>query len=164
MRKKKTDAAVSSTRFDVKTYPMYYFAHVLAVFDDNIESRFHEYGHDLAQWRILGALQYHEDLTITGLAQLCILERSFVGRVVAGLDEKGFVQRRGASADRRQVRVAITAAGLRVFHEVLRPVVESELRLALVGMNESDVDILLAGLRKVMANVYAAARKPLPAL
>ena len=143
---------------------MYYFAHVLAVFDDNIESRFREHGHDLARWRVLGALQFRNDLTITSLARLCVLERSFVGRVVAGLFEAGLVDKQGASADRRQVRVAITAAGLRLFHEVLRPIVESELRLALVGMDAPEIDTLLGTLRKVMANVYTAARKPLPAL
>jgi DNA-binding MarR family transcriptional regulator len=81
-----------------------------------------------------------------------------------GLFEAGLVDRQGASAHRRQVRVAITAAGLRVFQKVLRPIVESELQLALVGMDASEVDTLLATLRKVMANIYSAARKPLPAL
>jgi hypothetical protein len=53
MRKANTDAG-TSTRFDVGTYPMYYFAHVLAVFDDIIESRIHEHGHDLAWYAFWG--------------------------------------------------------------------------------------------------------------
>jgi DNA-binding MarR family transcriptional regulator len=71
-------------------------------------------GVSAAQMGVLLRLRYLGDLSITGLADLLGLGLPNVTGLVDRLEERGLVERRRDPADRRVVRVHLTAAGGRI--------------------------------------------------
>jgi DNA-binding MarR family transcriptional regulator len=71
-------------------------------------------GVSAAQMSVLMRLRYLGDVSITGLADLLGLGLPNVTGLVDRLEERGLVERRRDPADRRVVRVHLTAAGGRI--------------------------------------------------
>lgn len=155
---------IRSDRFDLLDHPMFFLAHILTRFDENAVVDLRRHGFSQSDWRIISALQYTDNLTLTELARMTTLERSFVGRMVADLERRGLVRRAIPQDDRRTTRVNLTAAGRRSFTDVLFPTVAEQIDNAFADITEADRATLFRVLRQMMRNVYHVARETVPVL
>jgi DNA-binding MarR family transcriptional regulator len=70
--------------------------------------RMREQGLTRSQWQALYWLNQRDGLTQTELAELLVIARPPLGRIIDRLEQQGLVQRRADPADRRIKRVYIT--------------------------------------------------------
>ncbi|WP_338664552.1 MarR family transcriptional regulator [Pararoseomonas sp. SCSIO 73927] len=151
-------------RFDLLDHPMFFLAHILTRFDGNVVVDLRRHGFSQSDWRLISTLQYSDDLTLTELARITTLERSFVGRVAGSLEERGLVRRKLPEDDRRTTRVSLTEAGRRSFAEVLLPTTAAQIDNAFRDVGPEDRATLFRVLRQMMRNVYDVARETTPIL
>lgn len=76
------------------------------------------------EWRVLGLLAQHPGLMSSQLAERAQLDRARTSRAVTSLVAKQLVQRKPGPADRRQARLALTAAGRELYRELFPLVLE----------------------------------------
>lgn len=98
------------------------------------------------EWRLLALLAQHPGLMSSQLAERAQLDRARTSRAVTSLVAKRLVTREPGPADRRQARLAPTAAGRRV-HAELFPLVSQLNRELLGGLGPSQVESLDESLR-----------------
>ncbi|WP_122090290.1 MarR family winged helix-turn-helix transcriptional regulator [Halalkalicoccus subterraneus] len=119
-----------------------------------IQRRFAEYGLGHGEYRVLFALYEEEGLTQTDIVEDHHLDKSVVARVTSRLEEKDYVERRPDPEDRRRKRLFLTPSA-----EEIRPAVESikeEVNAEVTrGLDEREVESLVAGLRTVAGNLGA---------
>ena len=151
-------------RFELLDHPMFFLAHIVARFDNNVAFDLNLHGFSQSDWRILSTLQYTGGSTLTELARITTLERSFVGRVVGALEKRGYVIRTFPANDRRTTLVSLTPAGVATFRDVLMPATTQQIGKALDGISTADRAALFRVLRHMMRNVYRVAREVAPIL
>jgi DNA-binding MarR family transcriptional regulator len=146
--------------FDLAAYPMFYIAHILQRHADNMAAGLRRHGLDNSAWRVLASLQYQDGLTIKQLARYAVLERSYISRLVAKLEQRGFVHSRVSAHDRRASAVTLTKAGRAAFQNVLLPSVQEQMDVAFAGLAPRETDAFLKTLAHVMRNVYRGHEPP----
>ena len=72
------------------------------------DARIAKSGLNQTQWRIIGQLLREPSLTQAGIAKRLELESATIGQAVAGLCEKGLMQRRRATTDDRAWQLILT--------------------------------------------------------
>jgi len=117
------------------------------------------FGRDIAatgvgvqEWRVLAALAAAGEQRLSGLAGLTSIDLSTLSRLVGRMARDGLVARSRAAGDRRERRVALTAAGRRTFRVIL-PTARRYERLALKGFDAGEARRLKRLLRRVYANL-----------
>ena len=65
----------------------------------------------MIEWRVLAVLVDRDGAMITRLAEYAMIEQSRLTRIVAQMDERGFVNRKSDADDGRRVRVFLTKRG-----------------------------------------------------
>jgi DNA-binding MarR family transcriptional regulator len=68
-------------------------------------------GTSLPVWRVLAALHASPGLTVTGLAEACLLQQSTMTKLLDRMAREGLVARAPDPRDRRVVRVVLTPLG-----------------------------------------------------
>jgi DNA-binding MarR family transcriptional regulator len=141
---------------------MFFLAHILTRFDGNVVVDLRRRGFSQSDWRIISTLQYSDNLTLTELAQITTLERSFVGRVAGDLKKRGLVHTFFPEDDRRTTRVSLTEAGRKGFADILLPTVSEQIANAFQGISDGDRTAFFRIIREMMRNVYRVARESAP--
>src|SRR5690242_3015750 len=75
------------------------------------QMRTHRKGLSLPQFRALAAVERQPEVSLSALADFLGSSLPTASRIVGGLVEKGLLSRKGCSDDRRQLALAMTAAG-----------------------------------------------------
>lgn len=92
-----------------------YLLYLMARASHVISSEFHEYlrrrGISVPVWRVLASLVGSGGETVTGLAEICLLQQPTMTKLLDRMVRDGLVQRQQDSRDRRVVRVALTPRG-----------------------------------------------------
>ena len=92
-----------------------YLLYLLAAASDAASDQFHEKvraaGLRVPEWRVLACLYDRDGSMITRLAGFALVEQSRLTRIIAQMDERGLVTRRGDPLDRRRVRVYLSDEG-----------------------------------------------------
>jgi DNA-binding MarR family transcriptional regulator len=114
------------------------------------------HGVTTAQMRLLLGLPGAESLSITDLAARTMMDPPMVTRVVDRLVAATLVARHPDKADRRRVRVSLTARG-RALRRRLRPVAARIEERSLRGLAKQEEALLRALLRRVLSNLEATA-------
>lgn len=108
------------------------------------------------QWRILRALDEHEQLEPRELCELCQMLSPSMAGVLARMEELGLV-RRARMADARRVMVSLAPQGDALFDEIA-PLIERQYRLMEKAWGKQVLDDLSAAL----AGFIAAQQTPVP--
>ena len=94
-----------------------YLLYLLAAASDKASAEFHakvrQSGLRVIEWRVLAVLVDRDGAMITRLAEYAMIEQSRLTRIVAQMDERGFVSRKSDVDDGRRVRVFLTNKGRR---------------------------------------------------
>ncbi len=120
-----------------------------------------QFGRDIAstglgiqEWRVLAALAAAGEQRLSGLAELTSIELSTLSRLVGRMARDGLVRRGRAEADKRALRVALTAKGERKTGAVI-PTARRYERAALAGLSAGEAQSLKRLLRRVYGNLDA---------
>lgn len=112
----------------------------------------------LQEWRVLAALADGGEQRLSDLAGLTSIDLSTLSRLVSRMVRDGLVARARGNGDRRERRVALTAAGRRKTHAIL-PTARRYERVALAGFGAAEARVLKRLLARVYANLDALERR-----
>jgi DNA-binding MarR family transcriptional regulator len=115
------------------------------------------------QWRPLLLILHRGIDTPAELARALDVDTGATTRMLDRLESKGFVQRERVSEDRRVVKIVLTDAGRTVADQVL-PAIAHTLNIHLNGFSEDEIRMLIALLKRMIANgeqyLQQAANRP----
>lgn len=106
-----TDGAAEAAPGFVHDYLLY----LLAAASEAASAQFHAHvrreGLRVPEWRVLACLHDQDGEMVTRLAGYALIEQSRLTKIIAQMDARGLVTRRGDAEDRRRVRVYLTEDG-----------------------------------------------------
>ncbi|MCC5999726.1 MAG: MarR family transcriptional regulator [Pararhodobacter sp.] len=118
--------AETATPVTTKDQPRFledYLLFLLAAASASASAGFHAivraHGLRVPEWRVLACLHDHDGQMVTRLASLALMEQSAMTRVIERMEERGLVQRRSDSRDRRRVRVFLAEPGRALLEPLL---------------------------------------------
>ncbi|WP_370283688.1 MarR family winged helix-turn-helix transcriptional regulator [Ramlibacter sp. WS9] len=110
----------------------------------------HEITH--MEGKVLGFFHRHPGATQKELAQHSGRDKAQMARLIAGLRERGLIDAEVDEADRRNVKLSLSAAGLAV-HRGLQQQAKRLSAKAVSGLGTAEKEQLLALLRRVRQNL-----------
>jgi DNA-binding MarR family transcriptional regulator len=87
---------------------------------------FRNFGLSIPEWRVMAVLAASPDLSAAEVTARTAMDKVAVSRAVAALLAAGRVRRTTARTDRRRTQLALTAAGIRVYADVVPMALEYE--------------------------------------
>ena len=141
-------------KFDLDNHPFYWLTQVIGARDRELTQGLKEYGLRVSEWRALAALYARQKCTMSELAELATIDRTTLTRTIDRMEDAGWLSRLADEADMRVTRLALTAAGRRMF-ERLWPEVEMLNAHALGGLSPAEVRQLHATLTRMRENLEA---------
>ncbi len=103
-------------------------------------------------WRVLSIVCERDRRSIGQLAEISVIERSNLSRIVDGMESVGLVAKIAELRDKRETRVTATAKGRALFNETL-PTVLGYYGQFLSGISEEEKAVLMTVLKKIERNV-----------
>ncbi len=137
--------------YRITDFPMHYFAAIQRQNQLNFARSLREFGVTVPMWRALSALHEKDGQTIGEIAQLAVLDRSSLGRLLDEMAKAKLVDREPLSDDRRALAVRLSAQGRKIFAATL-PVAKRHYRSVLKGVSAEEFETLMRVLRRVKAN------------
>lgn len=119
-----------------------------------IRSRLRQMGVNIARWRVLSLLRAYGELNLGGIVELTAMEQPRISRIVAQLENEGFVARRIDANDSRVAHIRLTRPGEKAFDKCY-PVAERHQAIALTGFTQKEIDQLAGYLRRIQHNIEA---------
>ena len=104
------------------------------------------------QWLALRRLTRSPGASQSELADMMEIERAPAGKIVDRLEERGWVERRSDSGDRRINRIFLTDLGQRV-HAAIWPIAQSTIADALTDLSEAELSQLTELLERVKSRL-----------
>jgi DNA-binding MarR family transcriptional regulator len=111
-------------------------------------------GMTVPQSRVFAALRQRDGLTQTEIADLVMMEKAPLGRVIDRMEEQGLLTRRPDPADRRVRRVYLTVK-LDEMQDRLWEVAFGMFDIALDGFTAQEYETLVSMFRRIKANLEA---------
>ncbi|MBD0273846.1 MAG: MarR family transcriptional regulator [Acetobacteraceae bacterium] len=92
-------------------YLLYLLARVSHVLSSEFHQQLRRRGVGVPVWRVLASLSGSKGETVTGLAEVCLLQQPTMTKLLDRMVRDGLVTRSQDTRDRRVVRVALTPKG-----------------------------------------------------
>jgi DNA-binding MarR family transcriptional regulator len=143
--------ATKTPPYRITDYPMHYFAAIQRQNQLNLARALRDFGLSVPMWRALAALHQKDGQTIGEIAQLAVLDRSSLGRLLDDMAKEGLVEREKLPDDRRALAIRLSAAGRRTFEASL-PLAQHHYRNVLKGVSPEEFETLMRVLRRIKAN------------
>jgi DNA-binding MarR family transcriptional regulator len=140
-----------SAEYRIGDYPMHYIAAIQRQNQINLGRCLRECGLSVPMWRALSALHGKDGQTIGQIADMAVLDRSSLGRLLEDMAEEGLVERENPPDDKRAVLIRLSPAGKKRFDAAL-PVVMQHYRRLLRGVADDEFQIFMRVLRRLKAN------------
>ncbi|WP_068877183.1 MULTISPECIES: MarR family winged helix-turn-helix transcriptional regulator [unclassified Phenylobacterium] len=109
-------------------------------------------GLTLQHWRTLAVIRRIQNCSMKDLALYAAVDRTTLTRVVDHLVAQGLVERWSPARDRRQVQVALSAAGETAFDGAVASLLESN-RAMLAGVDEASAREAARVLQQIIRNM-----------
>ncbi|MDM0036855.1 MarR family winged helix-turn-helix transcriptional regulator [Variovorax sp. J22P271] len=110
------------------------------------------HGVNLQTWRVLAALSYQDQQSLTDLANHTGAELSYLSRSVASAEARGLVARVVSPADKRAFLLTLTPAGQVLVNELTPHGVRIE-KTSVTGVPRADVETTLRTLHAIYHNM-----------
>jgi len=140
--------------FDLDRHVFYWLTQVIGARDRELTQGLREFGLRVPEWRVLAALYARQKCTMSELADLATIDRTTLTRTVDRMQDAGWLSRLSDSEDMRVTRLALTAAGRKLFDKIW-PTVARLNELALAGLSKADVQLLHKLLEQMRSNLDA---------
>ena len=139
-------------KFELDRHPFFWLTQVIGARDRELAQGLRDHGLRVPEWRALAALYARQKSTMSELAELATIDRTTLTRTIDRMEEAGWLSRRGDDVDMRVTRLALTAAGRRMFDRIW-PEVEELNALALAGLSSEEIQSLNRILARMRANL-----------
>jgi DNA-binding MarR family transcriptional regulator len=139
-------------KFDLDAHPFFWLTQVIGARDRELSQGLKGYGLRVPEWRALAALYARADCTMGELAELATIDRTTLTRTIDRMQDAGWLSRRADDADMRVTRLALTAAGRRMFDRIW-PEVQHLNALALEGLSQDEIQQLRGTLERMRTNL-----------
>jgi DNA-binding MarR family transcriptional regulator len=139
-------------KFELDRHPFFWLTQVIGARDRELAQGLRDYGLRVPEWRALAALYARQRCTMSELAELATIDRTTLTRTIDRMEEAGWLSRLADAADMRVTRLALTAAGRRMFARIW-PEVEKLNALALAGLSSGEIQSLRSILARMRANL-----------
>jgi DNA-binding MarR family transcriptional regulator len=139
-------------KFELDRHPFFWLTQVIGARDRELAQGLRDYGLRVPEWRALAALYARQRCTMSELAELATIDRTTLTRTIDRMEEAGWLSRLADAADMRVTRLALTAAGRRMFERIW-PEVEQLNALALAGLSSGEIQSLRRILARMRANL-----------
>jgi MarR family transcriptional regulator, organic hydroperoxide resistance regulator len=106
----------------------------------------------VSRFRTLAVLMEVEAITINKLAQLAMIERTAVSRLLAQMGREGLIARQRKPGDRRASEIRITPKGRQAFH-IMWPARFRVRSRAMQGIDPARVRAMMQTIREMIANL-----------
>jgi len=107
---------------------------------------------NLQTWRVLAALNFQNQQSLTDLANHTGAELSYLSRAVASAEERGLIERVGSTSDKRALVLALTPIGLALVKK-LSPYGHQIEQTSIRGVSQADVQTTLRTLDVIYHNL-----------
>ena len=141
-------------KFELDRHPFFWLTQVIGARDRELAQGLKDFGLRVPEWRALGALYARKKCTMSELADLATIDRTTLTRTVDRMQEAGWLARLADAEDMRVTRLALTAAGKKMFDRIW-PAVQRLNELALAGLPKSAIAELHSTLEQMRANLDA---------
>jgi DNA-binding MarR family transcriptional regulator len=146
-------------KFDLDRHPFFWLTQVISARDRELAQGLRDFGLRVPEWRALAALYSRQKCTTSELADLATIDRTTLTRTVDRMEEAGWIARLDDAEDMRVTRLALTAAGRRLFDR-LWPTVAGLNALALEGLSKAEIESLRKILEHMRTNLEAYVGEP----
>ncbi len=152
---------MNSDPLDIHTLPGHLIRRLHQISVAQFMERMAEEGTDLTpvQFSAMAAIHRHPGIDQASVAGLIAYDRATLGKVVDRLVEKGLVERRVSSADRRAREVSLTREGEALLERIL-PVVRAAQPGILTGLTKAEQETFVALLQKAAIAANDLSRAP----
>lgn len=133
-------------------YLFFWFGHVDALYRHRVRQLLKALGISLPLWRALASLHATQPCTVSELAEITVIERTALARVLAQAEADGLIAREEDKDDRRRIRLRLTERGNEA-HARARAVVHAYYTGILGDASEKEVDDAVAFMRKLVRNM-----------
>jgi DNA-binding MarR family transcriptional regulator len=144
----------AAASFELERHVFFWLTQVIGARDRELAQGLKDFGLRVPEWRALAALYSRRGCTTSQLADLSTIDRTTLTRTVDRMQEAGWIERLADGADLRVTRLALTAAGKRMFERIW-PEVQRLNEIALRGVSGSEMDLLKKILGRMHANLEA---------
>lgn len=110
----------------VEEYLLYLLARVSHVLSSEFHHQLRRRGVAVPVWRVLASLSGSKGETVTGLAEVCLLQQPTMTKLLDRMVRDGLVTRTQDGRDRRVVRVALTPQGETLATDLVRAAKQHE--------------------------------------
>jgi len=138
--------------FDLERHIFFWLTQVIGSRDRRLAQELKGAGLRVPEWRVLASLYARRRCSMSELADFATIDRTTLTRTVDRMQRAGWVTRLSDGDDMRVTRLALTAAGERLFARIW-PAVEQLNRAAVAGLPEATVDALRRTLERMKGNL-----------
>ncbi len=138
--------------FDLDQHVFFWLTQVIGARDRQLTHALKGFALRVPEWRALATIHARERCTMSELADFTTIDRTTLTRTVDRMEDAGWVARRPDESDMRVVRLALTAAGERLFTRIW-PTVARLNDAAVSGIPAGTVEKLRATLARMKSNL-----------
>ncbi len=135
-----------------------YLLYLLAAASDAASAQFHalvrKAGLRVPEWRVLACLHDSDGAMITQLARVALVEQSRLTRIIAQMELRGLVVRKGDPEDGRRVRAYLSEEGRALVTRLIPEARRHETEL-LAQLGDSDGRLLKRALHSLLETIDA---------
>ena len=117
-----------------------------------LDSALRPYGLTASEQPFLTTLYQHDGMSQEQLSEHLMIDKAATARTIASLADKGFVEKRKVSGDKRINRIFLTQQG-RESESFLIPILHRWSELLVVGMREETREMVYRGLESMVTQV-----------
>ena len=139
-------------RFQLEGHAFFWLTQAIDARDRRLAAELKPFGLRVPEWRALAALYARQKCSMSELSDLSSIDRTTLTRTMDRMEDAGWVARLADAEDARVTRLALTAAGGRLF-ERLWPTVERLNQVAVEGLPAGAAESLRATLQRMKANL-----------
>jgi DNA-binding MarR family transcriptional regulator len=142
-----TEAPQADVRFHRAEWPFYWIARVTGRYFQTMETALDRIGIDVPSYRVLMTLYEDRRVSVSAIADACVIKLSTATRIVQRMAKDGLVETGPSLSDRRVTEVSLTPKGEALRHQAWA-IAEGVLAHAFAGVDERErqrLNHLLAG-------------------
>ncbi len=143
--------------FDLDQHVFFWLTQVIGARDRRLAQILKRHGLRVPEWRVLATLAATQRCTMSELAEFTTIDRTTLTRTVDRLEHTGLIVRLADASDLRVTRLALTAAGERLFAR-LQPEQELINQSAFAELPPGAADMMRWTLARMKQNLDADAK------
>lgn len=117
------------------------------------------FGLSIWEWRVIAILGEGQPVTAQDLAEAAAMDKVAVSRAVRALEERGLLERRQHSRDKRSSLLDLSGEGRNIYAEIAPIALDAEARLV-AGLNAQELELLADLLDRIRGRAQSMLNQP----